>query len=74
MIYSGITGQDAINFLLLVKSGEVINAFSKEGVGDIDLIYGEPGIHGCGLAHIAEIHAEDLNKNSFIISAGSVVV
>jgi len=74
MIYSGIVGQDAVNFLLLIKSGEVINAFNKEGIGDIDLIYGEPGIHGCGLAHIAEIHAKDLDKISFIINAGSVVV
>lgn len=38
------------------------------------MICGEPGIHGRGLAHIAEIRTEDLDKISFIINAGSVVV
>lgn len=48
--------EDAINHLLEVKSGQVINAMEKKGVGSIDFIYGNSQY---GLAHIIERRDSD---------------
>ncbi|MFP6055723.1 DUF3519 domain-containing protein [Helicobacter pylori] len=50
-------GLGAINKLLETKKGFVVGAFHKEGLGDIDLVYGTPKTkdsNGYGLAHILE--------------------
>ncbi len=50
-------GLGAINKLLETKKGFVAGAFHKEGLGDIDLIWGTPKTKdsdGYGLAHILE--------------------
>ncbi len=44
----------AIQKLLWEKKGHVPAALHKEGVGDIDLVWGEEGPQGYGLAHIIE--------------------
>lgn len=50
MIYSGISGQEAVVFLSRLKSGEVKNALYHAEIGYIDLVF--------GLAHIIEKHPE----------------
>ncbi|NHA71744.1 DUF3519 domain-containing protein [Helicobacter pylori] len=50
-------GLGAINKLLETKKGFVAGAFHKEGLGDIDLVWGMPKTkdsNGYGLAHILE--------------------
>nr|WP_269201277.1 DUF3519 domain-containing protein [Helicobacter pylori] len=50
-------GLGAINKLLETKKGFVAGAFHKEGLGDIDLVWGTPKTkdsNGYGLAHILE--------------------
>ncbi|MGN8512753.1 DUF3519 domain-containing protein [Helicobacter pylori] len=50
-------GLGAINKLLETKKGFVVGAFYKEGLGDIDLVWGTPKTkesNGYGLAHILE--------------------
>ncbi|WRG59151.1 DUF3519 domain-containing protein [Helicobacter pylori] len=50
-------GLGAINKLLETKKGFVAGAFYKEGLGDIDLVWGTPKTkdsNGYGLAHIIE--------------------
>ncbi|ADU85060.1 DUF3519 domain-containing protein [Helicobacter pylori] len=50
-------GLGAINKLLETKKGFVAGAFYKEGLGDIDLVWGTPknkDSNGYGLAHILE--------------------
>ena len=46
--------EEAIEHLLKEKKGHVPGVFHKEGLGDIDLPYGEGGKKGFGLAHIIE--------------------
>lgn len=47
--YKGYKGQDAINKVLHEKSGHVKNAFYKEGLGYIDIIWGDDNT---GLKHL----------------------
>ncbi|WP_120993986.1 DUF3519 domain-containing protein, partial [Helicobacter pylori] len=47
-------GLGAINKLLETKKGFVAGAFHKQGLGDIDLVWGKGGKDGYGLAHILE--------------------
>ncbi|WP_240461805.1 DUF3519 domain-containing protein, partial [Helicobacter pylori] len=47
-------GLGAINKLLEVRSGYVEGAFNKQGLGDIDLVWGKGGKEGYGLEHILE--------------------
>jgi len=53
-IYTGVKGNDAINHLLKVKSGEIQGAFSRSDIGDIDLVWGKEGKSGYGLAHFKD--------------------
>lgn len=65
--------EQAIEKLMKEKQGFVPAAISKEGIGDIDLVYGKGGVTGYGLAHIAEKHGEDIvNKLPDLISKGTV--
>jgi hypothetical protein len=75
MIYSGIVGQDALNFILEAKSGEIKGAFYRVEIGEIDLVWGEKAIdgkEGHGLAHIIEKHPEIFDKISMVITEGSI--
>ncbi len=47
-------GLGAVNKLLEVRSGYVEGAFYKQGLGDIDLVWGKGGKEGYGLEHILE--------------------
>ncbi|WP_213243998.1 hypothetical protein, partial [Campylobacter vulpis] len=49
--FSGFKGKEAINKLLEEKRGQVKNAFYKEGLGEIDLVWGNESF---GLKHILE--------------------
>lgn len=51
--YSG-KPKEAIDYLLKNKNGYVPAAITKEGIGNIDFIYGKNGKGGFGLAHIIE--------------------
>ncbi|MGT0102517.1 putative barnase/colicin E5 family endoribonuclease, partial [Helicobacter pylori] len=54
-------GLGAINKLLETKKGFVAGAFYKEGLGDIDLVWGTPKTKdsdGYGLAHIIELREQ----------------
>lgn len=71
--------EGAIEKLLREKNGYVSGAIYKEGIGDIDFIYGEPGKNGYGLAHIIERrNQQGINGEEFvreipeIIRTGSV--
>ncbi|MCQ2931012.1 hypothetical protein JT221_07495, partial [Helicobacter pylori] len=59
-------GLGAINKLLETKKGFVAGAFYKEGLGDIDLVWGTPKTkdsNGYGLAHILERRiSNEMNK------------
>lgn len=59
--YSG-KPEKAIEKLISEKSGYVPRAIHKEGIGDIDFVYGKGGETGYGLAHIAEKHGEEILK------------
>ena len=63
--FEGFKGKEAINKLLEEKRGQVKGAFYKEGLGDIDLVWGEitdfEKHKGYGLAHIL-----DKRKSEFV--------
>ncbi|MDY2822685.1 MAG: PBECR2 nuclease fold domain-containing protein, partial [Helicobacter sp.] len=57
-------GKNAIDFLLDKQSGYIQSAFHKEGLGDIDLVWGEvkgsgKDAKGFGLSKILEKHIDD---------------
>ena len=52
-------GKEAIAKLLETRSGQVAGAFYKEGLGDIDLVWGDSSM---GLAHILERRTQDFIK------------
>lgn len=60
--FKGFSGAKAIEKLLQEKQGFVQGAFSRNDIGDIDVVYGEvtdPKTHkGYGLAHIFDKHPE----------------
>lgn len=47
--HAGVKGKEAIEKLLEEKNGHVKGAFHREGIGDIDLLWGNDGV---GLKHI----------------------
>ncbi len=64
-------GKGAIQKLLETKSGQVAGAFEKEGLGDIDLVWGDSKM---GLKHILERHPDlDLAKIPEVIENGNLV-
>lgn len=59
--------EGAIEKLLQEKNGYVSGAVYKEGIGDIDFIYGQPGKNGYGLAHIIERrNQQGINGEEFV--------
>lgn len=44
------------------KTGYVPAAMHKDGIGDIDFVYGKGGTTGYGLAHVLEKHGEEVLK------------
>lgn len=65
--FSTIRGKEALETLLTYKLGQVKGAFYKEGLGDIDLVWGDSKM---GLAHILEKHPEVIEKIPEIIEKG----
>ncbi len=60
--YSG-NPEQAIEKLMKEKNGFVPAAITREGIGTIDFVYGDPDTErGYGLAHIANKHGEDVLK------------
>jgi hypothetical protein len=72
-IYLGIKGDVAIRFLLRIKSGEVRGAFFRLDIGEIDLVWGQDGENGYGLAKILEKHPEAISGLSLSIETGIIV-
>ncbi len=61
MIYSGITDQEAVDFLLKIQHGEIYKALDHPVLGPIDLVYGKETIGnkiGFGLAKIQQKHPD----------------
>lgn len=56
-------GEFAINLLLQTKLGQVKNAFYKEGLGDIDLVWGDSKM---GLKHILERRTQQYGEEKAI--------
>ncbi|EHN6894261.1 DEAD/DEAH box helicase family protein [Campylobacter upsaliensis] len=57
--FEGFKGKEAINKLLEEQRGQVAGAFYKEGLGEIDLVWGDENF---GLRHILERRKEDFIK------------
>ena len=75
-IYSGIRGQDAVNFLLQAKSGEVLAAFMHSVLGPIDLVWGVETVgerKGFGLAKIIQKHPEAIHSLTEAIKNSEIV-
>lgn len=56
--YTGVKGQAAVEKLLKEKQGHVKAAFTREDIGDIDLVWGDDEK---GLAHLIKRRTEDGN-------------
>ena len=56
------SGESAIAKLLAERQGQVAGAFHKEGLGDIDLVWGDSKM---GLAHILERRMQDFIEKGF---------
>ena len=70
VIYSGLTEQAAIDFLITKRHGEKKAAFVRFEIGKIDLVWGEQGTsikEGHGLVHILEKHPEIISELAKII-------
>lgn len=60
---------EAIDKLLQEKQGFVPKAFSKEGIGDVDLVWGKGGKRGFGLSHIVDQrNAQNIHGENFVKS------
>ncbi|EMO7808577.1 DEAD/DEAH box helicase family protein [Campylobacter upsaliensis] len=57
--FEGFKGKEAVDKLLSEKRGQVKGAFYKEGLGEIDLVWGDSKK---GLSHILERRKEDFIK------------
>lgn len=57
----------AIKHLMKTKEGECTAALHREGIGDIDIVWGENDANnkGFGLKHIIEKHGEEIKKLGF---------
>lgn len=61
--------KDAMKHLMKVKNGQCTNAFYRQGLGFVDIIWGEvkdPIKHtGFGLSHIIDKHGKDIEARGF---------
>ena len=72
-IYFGPKGDVAVQFLIGCRGGEVYGAFNRADIGEIDLIWGEGGSNGYGLAKIAEKHPEAILQLASSVENGKVI-
>ena len=69
--YKGVKGQAAIDKLVQEKGGHVKGAFSRKGIGDIDLVWGDDTV---GLQHIIKRRNEEgFDGESFLSEIPNVV-
>lgn len=69
--YTGVKGQAAVEKLLKEKQGHVKAAFTREDIGDIDLVWGNENI---GLFHIIKQRTKQgININKFLGSLSNVI-
>ncbi|EAI6220155.1 DUF3519 domain-containing protein, partial [Campylobacter upsaliensis] len=72
--FEGFKGKEAINKLLEEQRGQVRGAFYKEGLGEIDLVWGDENF---GLRHILNKHGDEFEDIAAeleeIIAKGEVV-
>ncbi|EPY0440349.1 DUF3519 domain-containing protein, partial [Campylobacter upsaliensis] len=72
--FEGFKGKEAINKLLEEQRGQVKGAFYKEGLGEIDLVWGDENF---GLRHILNKHGDEFEDIAAeleeIIAKGEVV-
>jgi hypothetical protein len=65
--------KEAIKHLLKVKEGECVDAFYRDDIGYVSLVWGKAGTKekaykdGYGLAHIVKVHAKELKQLGFEI-------
>ncbi len=65
---------EAIEHLLKNKQGYLPAAISKEGIGDIDFVYGKGGKKGFGLAHIIEQRdKQGINGKEFVKNIPQII-
>lgn len=69
--YTGYQGQEAINKLLQEKKGHIKNAFTREDIGGIDLIWGDDT---AGLKHIIQQREkQNVNSSEFLTNLSDVI-
>ncbi|EPP1146588.1 DUF3519 domain-containing protein, partial [Campylobacter upsaliensis] len=72
--FEGFKGKEAVDKLLSEKRGQVKGAFYKEGLGEIDLVWGDENF---GLRHILNKHGDEFEDIAAeleeIIAKGEVV-
>lgn len=67
----GVKGQDAINALLIRQAGHVKNAFKRDDIGYIDLIWGD---ENRGLCHIVQRRTQqNIDIGNFISNLTDVI-
>ena len=71
-------GQEAVDFIAKNKGGQVMGAFNRPEIGDIDVVWGKvtnaEKHEGYGLAHIIDMHGiEAVKKIGDIIKDGQLV-
>lgn len=74
--FVGLKGQAAIDKLVSEKQGYIKAAFNRDdlGIGDINLVWGEAGERGYGLAHIIERREQQkIDTNNFLSTLGEVI-
>ncbi|RAX56086.1 hypothetical protein CCZ01_09795, partial [Helicobacter monodelphidis] len=74
--FKNLKGKKAIKFLNEVQTGYIQNAFHKEGLGDIDLVWGKAGSGRSdeyGLAKIMKYHPEVVSEIPQIIQEGKIL-
>ena len=71
-IYRQFKGKakEAFAFLTKMKSGDALGVFTREGIGDIDLVWGDKN---GGLAHIISKHVGESKSFSSVEDAQSVI-
>lgn len=72
-IHEGLDFDTAVKTLLENKSGEAKGVAVNPTLGKIDLIYGEPGKGGYGLAKISDVHPEVIPHLKELLETGEVV-
>lgn len=69
--YTGVKGQAAVEKLLQEKQGHVKGAFTRQDIGDIDLVWGDKNI---GLCHIIQQREKQgIDVNNFLWKLSDVI-